>query len=278
MASSADKSWSVLQAAGIFLKAGFGDLIWYESLRRGLLAKLWITQKRFKLNGRETSYLLASQTKDLPPVLFLHGTPGNALDWAWFLKKAASRLSIFALDRPGFGVVDKKPPVLEQDIETLREALALAFEHGEKVVVVGHSLGGGLAAKLAAEYPEMVKGLVLVGASLDPGLKAIHPIQRHAARAPLSWLLPRSVRNCNIELLQYPEFLNALQPDLEEISCPVTVIHSRNDRLVPYRNVDYVQKYFSNVASLNVVTLDRGGHFLNKSRPRLLLEAIETLI
>ena len=269
--------WSAGQALKIFLSATWSDLFGDDWARQKLLGLLWVTQKKFQLQGRELTCLCGQKTPSLPPVIFLHGTPGSALDWRWFLKKAADRFAVYALDRPGFGPVDHMSPELERNRAILHEILSIATADGEKAIIVGHSLGGGVAARLATDCPDLVKGLVLVGSSLDPALERILPIQRAAAKAPLSWILSPSVRNSNAELLQYIDFLNVLKPLLPDIKCPVAVVHSRDDRLVPFENVDFIEQNFSG-ATVNVTALESGGHFLNRTKPKIIKEEIERLL
>ncbi len=267
-------NWSKTQAAKIILKTVYGDMIGFATARKKILATLSITQKNHDTGGRQITYLEGAETKDMQPVIMLHGTPGNALDWRWFLKKAAGQYQITAIDRPGFGPVDKKLPHLQNDMPVLRDLLLHCANGSQKPLLVGHSLGGGVAARLAADCSGDISGLILVGASLDPALEKVFPVQKYFSKPPLSWLLTRSVRNSNAELLQYMAFLEELQPLLSEIKCPVTVLHAHNDRLVPYANVDYVQKHCTNAAAMNIIALNSGGHFLNKTRPKDVLKAL----
>ena len=268
------ENWSLLEAARIFFETIYNDLRGEAVMRQKLFGAPPLTQKSLDAAGRTVTWLEAAQAKNLPPVIFLHGTPGSALDWAWLLKNAAKKYTLAAVDRPGFGLEDKNAPRLQNDMETLAIVLAQYANDEQKPVIVGHSLGGGLAARLAADYPDKVGGLVLVGASLDPALERILPVQRLFAAPPLSCLLTFSLRNSNIELLQYIDFLNDLRPRLPRITCPVTVLHSRDDRLVPYANVDYIEKNFTNAAAMNIRSFDTGGHFLNKTRTGDVLDAL----
>lgn len=262
--------WSLLAAIKVIARFYWGDLYGFMMQRRKLLGKLDITQKGIDAGGRECSYLVNGNPYKTKPVIFLHGSPGNALDWTWFLKKDGIDRTICAINRPGYGLSGGEKPDLGKDAQMIGHILErMTAEH--KAVIVGHSLGGGIAAYLAAHYPERVEGLVLVGASLDPDLETIHAIQRVFALPPFCWLLSRSIRNSNRELLQYPEFLISLKKHLPAITCPVDVIHSRDDRLVPFDNVDYMRHYMKN-AAIRVHDLEDGGHFLNLSRPELIAE------
>ena len=106
-----------------------------------------------------------------------------------------------------------KPDVTRADIKTLNNFIN-ELSKNRKVLLVGHSMGGGIATRCAIDNQKSLKGLILVGSSLDPELEKILPIQRIAEKPPLKWLLSRSVYNSNHELLQYREFLENLKTDL----------------------------------------------------------------
>lgn len=131
-----------------------------------------------------------------------------------------------------------------------------------------------MAAKLAADHPEKVKALVLIGASLDPDLEQIKPIQYTARKAPLKFFLNRSARNSNEELIKYPEFLERLLPELEKIKCPVLAVHARDDGLVPFKNVSFMEREFKGVHIFNKLLFEHGGHDLHRCKDREILNEI----
>lgn len=274
-----DPDWSVGEAFKVFLSTSWGDFGGYETARHKFLrAHSWIGQQKCTLEDRSASYLLSAQARKIPPVIFLHGSPGNAMDWRWFLANEGKRFAVYAMDRPGFGPVDRKVPHLRDDLAVLRRALSLIAQKRGPVILVGHSLGGGVAARLAADCAEQVRGLVLVGASLNPQLERVFPIQKQALQPPLSQLLTVSVRNSNAELVQYPDFLAELELYLGDIKCRITAIHSKDDLLVPYDNVAFVRERCKGAAAFDVLAPDSGGHFLNRRRPDLIMKALETYL
>jgi 4,5:9,10-diseco-3-hydroxy-5,9,17-trioxoandrosta-1(10),2-diene-4-oate hydrolase len=97
------------------------------------------------------------------PVLLLHGLGGFAESWRHNLPVLGHRLSVFALDLPGFGLSDKPPvryrlPFFVRVMDGFIEALGL-----ERVALVGHSLGGAIAAAYAVAHPWRVNRLALIG-------------------------------------------------------------------------------------------------------------------
>lgn len=260
--------WGPWQATEVFFKTIYGDFYGDRAARARLARQPLITDREATVDSRVLSFMVGEdEADDGPhiPILFLHGTPGSALCWKGFLLEPEG-YRVIALDRPGFGRSAAGAPELEEDVGPLGELVERIASESGKVLVGGHSLGAGVAARLAAEHREAIRGLVLMGGSLDPGLERILPVQRLFAVPPWSGLLTRSLRNSNRELLQYTAFLERLGPELAQVTCRVVVIHSRDDRLVPYANVHYAEAHFTGAAALRIVTLEQGGHFINRSR------------
>jgi pimeloyl-ACP methyl ester carboxylesterase len=72
------------------------------------------------------------------------------------------------------------------DIETAQDVTALIEELGGRAVLVGNSMGAGSAVLVAAESPELVSGLVLIGPFVRNGkTSAIQRMMLRVAMAPL---------------------------------------------------------------------------------------------
>lgn len=273
-------SWSLRQAIKIFLKTLYGDLYRDRAVRRRLTRQSEITEQTTSVGGGTLTFLEsgggAGEARRIP-ILFLHGTPGSALCWKEFLS-APGEYKIVAVDRPGFGPAAGRKPDLEEEIGLLGEFLKRIVSENGEAIVAGHSLGAGLAARLAVAHRDKIRGLMLIGGSIDPALERTFKLQRIFAVPPLSRLFTRSIRSSNRELLQYRGFLERLSADLAKISCPVAVVHSRDDRLVPYENVRYAERHFTNAAAFKVISVDSGGHFLNHTRPDTIRDALRNHI
>lgn len=98
------------------------------------------------------------------PVLFVHSFAGTSAHWAAQLAHLRRSRRAIALNLRGHGGSaspadhDYAVPSLAQDIACVADALDL-----QRFVLVGHSLGGSAAAAYAAQHPERLAGLVLVG-------------------------------------------------------------------------------------------------------------------
>jgi len=104
-------------------------------------------------------------------LLLLHGFGNDAHIWDDFAPAVAPHYRTLALDHRGHGdsAWDAKRryehEVMVADVEAATAALGV-----ERLVIVGHSLGGRVATLFAGRHPERMAGLVLVdiGPELDP--------------------------------------------------------------------------------------------------------------
>lgn len=99
---------------------------------------------------------------DGPPVLLVHGWTCDSHDWVFQLDAFAERHRVIAVDLRGHG--RSSAPASDYTAQRYAADIALLLERlgVDQVVVVGHSLGGSVAAVLAVEYPELVRAMVAV--------------------------------------------------------------------------------------------------------------------
>jgi pimeloyl-ACP methyl ester carboxylesterase len=137
------------------------------------------------LNGREFSFLDSGEG---PAVLFIHGITGSRRNWEHLLDKLDSDHRVLAPDLFGHGASAK--PMGDYSLgahaATMRDLLDRL--EIDKVTLVGHSFGGGIAMELCYLFPERVERLVLVASG---GLgRSVSPLLRAATLPGAGWLLP----------------------------------------------------------------------------------------
>jgi pimeloyl-ACP methyl ester carboxylesterase len=102
-----------------------------------------------------------------PAIVFLHGTRLSRAVWTLQLEALDDEFRVIAVDLPGHGARATLPFSLDRAVEVVAEAIRDGAAGG-RAVVVGLSLGGYVAMSLAEQHPDLVRGLVIAGASAEP--------------------------------------------------------------------------------------------------------------
>jgi pimeloyl-ACP methyl ester carboxylesterase len=127
-----------------------------------------------------------------PPIVLIHGLGGTFRYWLESARRLARHYRVLVVDVPGFGGSD--PAAVPFSMVAAGERVLAASEAlgARRPVLVGHSLGGPIAALAAARSPERVAGVVLVSTTgLSPERAwrrhVLLPIVRRALGNPRPW-------------------------------------------------------------------------------------------
>ena len=101
-----------------------------------------------------------------PTVLLLHGQPGSGASWDPVADRLVDRFRVLAPDRPGYGATAGEARGIADNAELA--AALLEVTGAGPATVVAHSWAGGVGVLLADRRPDLVHGLVLVGAACTP--------------------------------------------------------------------------------------------------------------
>ena len=117
--------------------------------------------KTVSLHGHRIAYRRDGRPED-PALLLVHGIAGTSRTWNPVVPALARDHDVLAPDLPGHGGSD--PPIGDYSTGAYACALRDLVEVLEidRVTIVGHSLGGGVAMQFAYQFPELVERLVLV--------------------------------------------------------------------------------------------------------------------
>jgi len=149
--------------------------------RRDLVATETVT-----LHGQELNYLDAGVG---PAILFVHGLLGSHRHWVHLVDRLTSAgYRVLAPDLFGHGGSAK--PTGDYSLGAHAATLRDLLDHLqlERVTLVGHSLGGGIAMQFWYLFPERVQRLALVSSG---GLgRQVSPLLRAAVLPGSEWVLP----------------------------------------------------------------------------------------
>jgi pimeloyl-ACP methyl ester carboxylesterase len=120
--------------------------------------------RRLKIGDRLMRLRDEGESRRLP-LVFVHGAGGSSVLWMDQVRRLQDRRRVIAPDLPGHGQSDRWHPPEEVSIAMYRDAIGTICStlKIDKVVLIGHSMGGQVALACAAAWPERVSGLVLVG-------------------------------------------------------------------------------------------------------------------
>ena len=127
-----------------------------------LLDGLPVTDRRLDVAGTSTPVLEGGTGA---PIILLHGIGGFAEEWACAVPKLVSSHRVVVPDLPGLGRSRLGNATL--DAASVVEWLRLLIDQtcDEPPTLVGHSLGGGIAARFAIAHPDMIRRVVLEDSS-----------------------------------------------------------------------------------------------------------------
>lgn len=120
-----------------------------------------------QVNGRR---IALTETGEGPTILMLHGLGGQAGNFSR-LTPYLDGFRVLIPDRPGAGWSDSAGPGMTGlEGHAATAAGTLRARQSGPALVVGHSLGGAIALRLALDHPDLVAGVVALGALTGPDL------------------------------------------------------------------------------------------------------------
>jgi pimeloyl-ACP methyl ester carboxylesterase len=232
------------------------------------------------------------------PVVFLHGAGGLFPDNP-FLDALAKNYHVFAPELPGYGDSTGED-LLEDMLDFTLHAADVVAELGiDKPHLVGHSMGGMIAAEMAATSPNDLRKLVLVGAAglwipeqPIPDLFAMLPHEYpkylfHDPAAGLA-LLTGGLDFSNLEVLAefyiansrrmamagkilFPIPNRRLSKRLYRVKAETLIVWGASDALIP---PVYAERWNQSIAGSRLVQIREAGHMVPYEQPEVFVSAV----
>jgi pimeloyl-ACP methyl ester carboxylesterase len=246
------------------------------------------------VTGERTFYALyQGDVRGKRNLVLVHGAGGSHLDWPAPLRRLRGA-NVYALDLPGHG---RSEGAGRSSIAAYRDFL-LAFLDGlglERVVVIGHSMGGAISLGFALHYPDRLDGLILVGSGarlrVAPAIltgilsdfeATVDLVCDYAFGPGATEQLKRLGRQ---RLLKTPpEVLHGdyaacdafdVMERLGEVRCPTLVIGGTADRLTPPKYSVYLRDH---IPGAELVLVDAAGHMVMLEKPEVVNKAISRFV
>ncbi len=223
------------------------------------------------------------------PLVFFHGWGFDAQIWLP-LAPSLSNHQLHFVDLPGFGLTPPMP--WETFKTTLLKQLPPTF------TVIGWSMGGLLATKLAIEEPKRVRRLInisstpyFIAQSNWPGidlmtLKKFHQDLLTNPKQTLQNFITLQLQGQHVHLAQAPSLpgLSAglewlmtcdLRQDVSFLDLPVSYMFGRLDAIVPYRTLAIMQKSYP---QFEYIPFSKSAHVPFLSHPHEFIAAFERVL
>lgn len=193
-------------------------------------------------------------------VLFIHGFVGGVYDYNNYPNELEiyRNFDVYTFTLPGHDKTVVKNVKYEDWINAAEEQMEFLLGHGYKnIYVIGHSMGGVIAAHLASKYNQ-VKKVVLVAPAfryLDfkDGKVNIRGISDSFKDIPEMFknmgtevVFERFQKTPIPTLIEFTKLVSNYEKDLESITCPILTIRGLSDKVVPEESVKLV---YDNVKS-----------------------------
>lgn len=226
------------------------------------------------------------------PIILLHESLGSVELWKSFPQRLAEFLQreVIAYDRLGFG---KSSPLEKLSLNFITEeaqtTFAAVLQHLEidQFIVMGHSVGGGMTAVIAAIYPDRCKAAITISAQSmveeitrqgikdaetnfcnEQFIKKLAKFHGDKAEWVLrawidTWLSP-SFRNWNIDAY------------ISKIECPLLVIHGEHDEYATLSQPERLIQLANGYKELKI--LKDCGHFPHKEKETEVITTIQSFL
>jgi len=225
-------------------------------------------------------------------IVFLPGLGSNYLKWRAVWPSLPADCRLIGLELPAFSQV--------KDLARFTPFLKAALDQlgVEKVILVGHSLGGLVALHLAVAFPERVTKLVLVSVTLPDRQ---HPTVAHRLllreglnqRVTKAWLSLRKRQRFNA-LVQRILHINLRKqmdcglaecvidicshdwkPDVKRLRCPVLCLYGQKDQ---WSKAIQGSQLYHLIKGAHLVMVKSGNHYLHHEKPELVGQLISRFL
>lgn len=249
-----------------------------------------------RIGGRQIHYWIGGDglSEGREVLLFIHGAGGGQFTWSCQKGFFEKQFIPILIELPGHGESggkgEEKIGRYAEHVYAFLKTLALP-----KLFLVGHSMGGAIVQTLALTYPEVIRGIVLVGtgaklrvfpmilSGIKDNFKETVPkiVQFAYSRKTSPELIARGISEmiqCRPEVL-YRDFLACdrfdLTNEVEQIDLPTLVLCGDEDELTP---VKYSQFLHRRIKSSKLEILPNAGHMVMMESPETFNEKVREFL
>lgn len=220
---------------------------------------------RLKIGTTDVFYTI---TGSGPTVVVIHGWLHDHTSFAALTKELQDDFRIIAVDLPNFGATSKNRKITDMRSYATWLAAVLRKMEVTDFTLVGHSMGGQIAAYATAKEIVKPKKLILIAAS---GVRSLRPLRRKITQeiaVPLGKLIPRKLK---------PQFYKFMETDYAPELAPE---HKRIRRRLLKQDIERVIRQITVPTLLifggdDIFTTTEMGKFMHDRIPRSRLAIVQ---
>jgi pimeloyl-ACP methyl ester carboxylesterase len=239
-----------------------------DGVRRLWLRLFGVSARTIDTAQGQINLLEVEGTGPLPPILLVHGLSSSAVDWGPVIRQLRGKCQrIRAIDLPGHGLSDT--PRDGMGMEPMRDMITEAAEDflDHPQIIVGNSLGGLAAVRIAGQKPQHTLALVLISpggtpipqTDLDALLDRFHMdtwAKAHAfihaclggpyrRRFDLAWGVRARIARPSIQsLVGRVSRSDLLAPEeLSTLQMPIFLFWGQDDEILPEPHLDFYRSH-----------------------------------
>jgi pimeloyl-ACP methyl ester carboxylesterase len=234
--------------------------------------------------------------KDHPTILMIHGAGQTCKTWEnqYQILRDEAKFNAIMLDLPGHGDSTDPPRTSINEYKNFLRHFCDELELRD-LILVGHSMGGGIAQAYAIDYPQDINSLILVatGSRLKVARETLNlvkddydkfcrlaPSRAFASSSPdeLKEEFRVGLLNTTPELV-YQDFIACDEFDImdkvEGIGVRTLIISGDQDILTPVKYGEYLHEKIKNSC---LCVIKDAGHFVMKEKPHEFNRALMTFL
>jgi pimeloyl-ACP methyl ester carboxylesterase len=255
-----------------------------------------LRREHLRIDGLTLACVMAGRRWPLrrERLALVHGSGCSADSWRYQVDGLSRDFEVMAPDLPGRGGSDPAgEPSIGGYAETVRRVILKGGRR--RVFLAGHSMGGAVAIHVALAYPELLKGLILVGTSAYLDALALTPdillwavavmphkfkgmfFSNQVTREALA-IARGDVRRCSLETV-LGDFAACRKYDfrgeLKGLGLPTLILCGNEDLITPVHHSKRLQK---EIPGSTLEVIEKAGHMVTLESPQRVNAAIRKFI
>ena len=284
--------------------------LWTPDQPRSNLERDYLTNKNDMINIDDALLHVRDEgSREAPTVIMIHGFGASLHTWESWANMLQQDYRTIRLDLPGSGLSPPDPNNDYRDSRSIELLLQIMDKKNiDRAVLIGHSIGGRIAWRMASSHPDQIEKLVLIAPDgfASPGFDYDKPPKIPMIMSLMRYMLPKPILRANLKqsygnpdnllennvdryynLLLAPGSRQAMlerlkqtvlinpRESLKSIESPVLLVWGEKDALIPFSNA---QDYLKLLINSRLESFPELGHVPHEEAPNVTWPAVQKFL